>query len=231
MASCGIERGGLAVQAARLVDFLLAFQRTSALAYSMRPMAEAGSSCESLQEGLVAVVLAGAVGQAGDQGADAADDLGVVGAERDVGVGVHRREPDGLFQAGAHLRRQAVRQRLDDRDALRVAARSRRPARKSRPDCRAARPAGARSVRPLPRTAPGASLRSARGRWRRCSWPCARPHSRRTPTARPSLMARSKSPAWKAIHASTSAGFFGNGSASPTCRRVPGARRPAASKT
>jgi len=68
------------------------------------------------------LVLARPIGEAREHGADLVDDLGVIGAERNMGFGVVRLELDRLVEARLHSSAYPLRQRLGDRDFLRIAA-------------------------------------------------------------------------------------------------------------
>ncbi len=67
------------------------------------------------------LLLARSVGEVRQHAPDLADDLGVIGAERDMRLGMVRLELDRLVEARLHLAADALRQGLGDRDLLRIA--------------------------------------------------------------------------------------------------------------
>lgn len=67
-------------------------------------------------------VLAGAIGEPANHGANLVDHLGMIGAQRNVGIGMLGRQFDGGLQCLLDSPAESLGQRLDDRNALAVAA-------------------------------------------------------------------------------------------------------------
>ena len=99
IASAGGAFRGFAVERLGLRELRLAEQKHEAVGLLDAGDGGIGQELAGEREVLDRLLLARAVGQLGEHAADLADDLGVIGAEREMGLGVVGRERERLVEA------------------------------------------------------------------------------------------------------------------------------------
>jgi hypothetical protein len=116
------EGRGFLIEALGILHFRLAKHHHQGIRILDAGNRRIGVKLQSRFEEFVGGALLDSVGHSPDQRSDLVEHLGVIGAQRDTCVGVPGLQFESLHQAVFDLAAEALRQRLDHRDALAVAA-------------------------------------------------------------------------------------------------------------